>query len=294
MKRKAVSGIMLTLMFMMLLAPWTRLDMPVVANPIPVPTLIMPEEYINVTLSSGDGKVLTKVNGTYPFVNINYSTVKMDYPVPPNATSISVEMNGTSLDWTYNTKVYSTVIGDWPMINWTISPVPSHFEVKTYYEHPVPLIGNNYMFLYAMGTGRYLETYAKETTAYVRIRMETNYTALRVYTVGNVSGEWVWKSVSYTIIRENTTDIITLNVTSQQFEPLKEDLLLTFSTDPTAVLWDLNNDGIVDIFDLVIWADAFGAQPEDPKWNPQADLYPDNVIDIFDGVILAYHFGETV
>jgi hypothetical protein len=211
------------------------------ANPIPVPTLIMPEEYINVTLFSADGTWLAKVNGTYPFKNINYTMVTMDYPVPPNATNISVEMNETRLSWTYNTKTYSTVIGDWPMINWTISPTPQNFTVKTYYENPLPLIGKNCTFFYAMGTGRYLETYAKETTAYVRILMETNYTDLHVYTVGNVSGGWTWKTADCIINREDTTDMITLNVTSQPLAPLGEDLLLTFQP------YTLRGVGVVNV-----------------------------------------------
>jgi parallel beta-helix repeat protein len=189
----------------------------------------MPEEYINVTLSLVDGKLFAKVNGTYPFKNVDYTLVRMDYPVPPDATSISVRMNETSLYWTHNAKNYPTVIGNWPMINWTISPIPENFTIQTYYEHPVPVIGENRTFLYAMGTGRYLETYAKETSAYVRIRMETRYTDLHVYTVGNASGTWTWKPAEYAIVQEDTTDIIVLNVTSQLFAPLKEDLLVTFT-----------------------------------------------------------------
>jgi peptide/nickel transport system substrate-binding protein len=56
---------------------------------------------------------------------------------------------------------------------------------------------------------------------------------------------------------------------------------------------DINADGIVDIFDCVKIAIAFGATPKDPNWDPDSDLNNDNTIDIFDLVIVAIHFGET-
>jgi len=56
---------------------------------------------------------------------------------------------------------------------------------------------------------------------------------------------------------------------------------------------DVNGDCIVDIFDLVLVASAYGATPADPNWNPNADLNNDNIIDIFDLVIVASHYGDT-
>jgi len=205
-----------------------QLVVPVEANPIPTPTLIMPEEYINVTLSHIDENLLAQVNGTYPFENMFYDTARMDYPVPPDATKITVKVDGTLLDWTYNNENYSTVIGDWPMINWTLSLIPfQNFTIETYYEHPVPIIDGNYTFLYAMGTGRYLDVYAKETTAYVHIEMGLNYTNLHVYAIGFTNETWTWNPTNYTIITGNTSDIITIEVVSEPFAPLQEDLLVT-------------------------------------------------------------------
>jgi hypothetical protein len=60
-----------------------------------------------------------------------------------------------------------------------------------------------------------------------------------------------------------------------------------------AMLGDINADGIVDIFDCVRIALAFGAKPSDPNWDPNSDITNDNIIDIFDLVIIAIHFGET-
>jgi parallel beta-helix repeat protein len=55
---------------------------------------------------------------------------------------------------------------------------------------------------------------------------------------------------------------------------------------------DVNADGIVDIFDCVIVALAFGSKPGDINWNPVADINNDNIVDIFDIVVVALHFGE--
>ena len=60
---------------------------------------------------------------------------------------------------------------------------------------------------------------------------------------------------------------------------------------------DLNNDGNVDIFDVVGMAKAFGSYYEvghiHPKWDSTADLNKDRVVDIFDVVTIAKKFGYT-
>jgi len=56
---------------------------------------------------------------------------------------------------------------------------------------------------------------------------------------------------------------------------------------------DVNNDLIVDIFDVVLCAYAYGATPLDPNWNPDCDLAePYGAIDIFDIIIIAMSYGE--
>ncbi len=56
---------------------------------------------------------------------------------------------------------------------------------------------------------------------------------------------------------------------------------------------DFNNDGKINIFDLVRIALAYGSVPGMPNWDPYVDLNQDGIIDIFDLVIVAVHFGET-
>jgi hypothetical protein len=59
-------------------------------------------------------------------------------------------------------------------------------------------------------------------------------------------------------------------------------------------LSDLNKDGTIDIFDIVIIAVAFGSEPADPNWNIIADINNDGIVDIFDLVVVALHFAETI
>ncbi|MEA2090718.1 MAG: CARDB domain-containing protein [Thermoproteota archaeon] len=57
---------------------------------------------------------------------------------------------------------------------------------------------------------------------------------------------------------------------------------------------DVNGDGIVNLFDLTIMADAFGCHPGDLCWNLQADLKRDNIINLFDLVIAGVNFGNHI
>lgn len=56
---------------------------------------------------------------------------------------------------------------------------------------------------------------------------------------------------------------------------------------------DITKDKIIDIFDLVNVALAFGSKPGDANWNANADLNDDNIIDIFDIVVIATNYGKA-
>jgi hypothetical protein len=65
------------------------------------------------------------------------------------------------------------------------------------------------------------------------------------------------------------------------------------STSNAAIPGDINGDGVVNVLDLRILADAFGSKPGDPRWNSKADLNGDGKIDLSDLAILATHYGRT-
>jgi len=56
---------------------------------------------------------------------------------------------------------------------------------------------------------------------------------------------------------------------------------------------DVNGDGTVDIYDLILVASAFGSQTGYPEFNPNADINADETTDIYDLILVASHFGET-
>lgn len=240
MKSKKVLAIVVPL-FMFIVVLGMLFNASVHANPIPVPTLLMPNEYIDATISQINGVPWAIVDGEYPFENIGVNYVTMYYPVPPNspAEKISVKIDDTSLSWSYcePPKMYPTVVGDFPMIQWDITPVPAIFTIKTHYEHPLPLINGNYSFLYASGTGRYLgDPYAEETTAYVKMYISydvaTEEDQINVYTIANVSGNWIWNPANYDITPEAGKWKINLTLVSEPFAPLEEDTLVTIQSLP--------------------------------------------------------------
>ena len=60
---------------------------------------------------------------------------------------------------------------------------------------------------------------------------------------------------------------------------------------PQTLPWDINNDGIVDIRDLVLISNDFGAA--DPTY-PKVDVNKDGAVDIIDLLLVASHLGESI
>jgi len=60
------------------------------------------------------------------------------------------------------------------------------------------------------------------------------------------------------------------------------------------LLGDLNEDNVVDIYDALLAANAFGSKPGDGNWNPDADINGDGLVDIFDLILLAQNFGRRL
>ena len=57
---------------------------------------------------------------------------------------------------------------------------------------------------------------------------------------------------------------------------------------------DLDGDGDVDIFDVVMIASLYGCKEGEADWNPKADLVEDGEINIFDVVEVAANYGKTL
>ena len=59
---------------------------------------------------------------------------------------------------------------------------------------------------------------------------------------------------------------------------------------PQTLLWDINNDGVVDIQYLILVSNSFG---EEPSEYPKTDINKDGRVDIVDLLLVAAHFGES-
>ena len=81
---------------------------------------------------------------------------------------------------------------------------------------------------------------------------------------------------------------------SRARETLIEDNTLIDGTVYVGIPSDINADGVVDIYDLIIVASAYGSTPTDTNWNTNADINGDNTIDIYDLILVASHYGETI
>ena len=60
---------------------------------------------------------------------------------------------------------------------------------------------------------------------------------------------------------------------------------------PQTLPWDINNDEVVDIQDMLLVSNSFGT---DAPMYPKADVNKDGRIDIIDLLLVAAHFGESI
>ena len=59
------------------------------------------------------------------------------------------------------------------------------------------------------------------------------------------------------------------------------------------VLGDLNEDGIINENDLLIWADAMGSYPGHERWNPAADVDGDGFVDVYDAILILKNMRKS-
>jgi len=116
---------------------------------------------------------------------------------------------------------------------------------------------------------------------------------------------FVYDSHGLTQLEEERLNLVRWNYTLQEWENITthvdaandtisgETTNLSIFTLVIPILGDINGDGVVDIYDAIMLASAFGSRPGSLNWNFSADINNDGNIDIYDAIILAGNYGEN-
>jgi hypothetical protein len=179
----------------------------------------VPEMQVDANISRLNGIIYANVDSTYQTktvyklgdiynapIKIAYDRIDAYYPIPLNATNISIIMDDKELDWTYRNRDFSHLFDiDMPELNWTISPVPQEFSVTTHYEYPIPTTGTtyahlgNYAFLFPLESRYGLDAISAQypgyswfawnnfgnPVAHFNIAVEPILTYIQVYSIDN-------------------------------------------------------------------------------------------------------------
>jgi hypothetical protein len=154
------------------------------ANPIPVPPLAsMPLEEIYVQIQPDGNSLHAVFTGDFTFVYIPKDVNLMLFPVPPDANNIRVRADSNELPWTWSSEEYPTILPEMPnlpMIEWQGPFHPNGAVFRVDYEHDLIERPNDFIFFYALGTGKYFPSYDKTTTAKFDFLLPDRYTVASV------------------------------------------------------------------------------------------------------------------
>jgi len=205
------------------------------------PSLSMPIEHVNYTITNVNGTLWAKIDGEYPIYIQNQfnGDMPMVYPMPPGTTNIHVWLDGQKLSWSNYTEsnpdaLHQTAIGDWWMIYSVLPNVSGSFTLRIHYEHPLEMVNDSYLFLYDLNISPYLSEQNENSSAYFTMRMETNFTNFNAYTAPPDSVASEWKPINFTTTTENSTTIVSILMYSEypdiSGKPLPGDLEVEFSS----------------------------------------------------------------
>jgi hypothetical protein len=230
----ATKKLAVAFIFALLLSTATGLASRATANPDTANLILaMPEEYVNYAITSVNGTLWAKIDGTYPLHILSScvpTELPMVYPTPPGTTNIHVKVNGTELAWNnYDYDTHHTAIGDWSMIYSVISPVSDYFLLTIHYEHPLAAVNGSYLFLYDLNISPYLTQLSNSSTAHFTVRFESAVSEIRAYTTWTDS---VWNPKNFEL---SDAETVTIQMRSVLGEPLAGDLVVMFNDSSAQV-----------------------------------------------------------
>jgi hypothetical protein len=244
MKKKAVTVILSVLLLLSLQISFDCLAKAQHSIPPEIPVVVaVPKMMVNATVLDNAGAFYAAVDSTYqtetvykmgepfaPGIKIAFNRIDAYYPVPLNATNISVEANGSSQNWTYRPTGFTHLFGvNLRLINWTLTPVPENFTLTTHYQSRISRTDSTYAYLgkYALLiplesryglddiSGNYSGYswfgFSENVTAQFDIKMQSSLSNIHAYSISNLG--------TLTPI-----DVNALNEKEMQFELPKSDL----------------------------------------------------------------------
>ena len=277
------------------------------ANPIPwPPPASMPLEDMYSTLDEIDaGGLRENFLGDYYFSSIPETVSLMKYPVPPASDGISVEMGKLSPEWVFTPSIlpfihefqvglgqqqwyyifesYPTVLPEWPgipMIAWD-GPFPQKALLRVKYQHNLLQRGRDYVYFYALGTGKYFQTYQKEAISFLDISMPPSYNMHRLF-LDNTPH-------AFAVTAEKGRTVVSVYA-SAQFGPFTRDIIGLVR--PWWIAADANYDDKTDILDLINARNQMGKNTATDAAADDADVTGDGKVDILDLIMIRNHLGE--
>ena len=189
------------------------------------------------------------------------------HTVTVNVSDNADDPNTNSTSWSFTVDITK------PTIEFVEPPTPvNNTEVTVNYVNVTVNVTDNFDLTQAVGLLWWNETETEPMTKtlYAADKGKFNYTMTDL-----ANGEYTYKVYANDTagnMNESETRVVTVNV--------------------TALPWDLNNNGQVDVGDLVIVGNHFG-ETGSPGWV-QYDFNNNGQIDVGDLVIVGNHFGETI
>jgi len=277
------------------------------ANPIPwPPPASMPlEDMYSVLYVNDAGRLSETYYGDYYFSKIPPEVYMMKYPLPPDCSGVSVVMGKLPEDWQftpgmlpsihemippcdprewfYIRELYPTVLPEWPgipMIAWN-QPFPEKALLRVKYQHDLLMRGRNYVYFYALGTGKYSPTYQKEAISFLDITMPASFNMDRLYLDKTPH--------AFAVTTEGNKTVVSIYAAAQ-FGPFTKDIIGLIR--PWLVCSDVNYDDKTDILDLIRVRNMLGANVTTDDAAADADVNGDGRVDILDLILIRNHLGN--
>jgi len=191
----------------------------------------MPLEDMHVEIIAVENTLHATFTGDFTFDYIPEDVLSMLFPVPPDADNIGVWQDGIELPWAWSSGTYPTILPEMPtipMIEW-LGPFPIYGAVfRVDYEHDLIKRPEEFIFFYAVGTGKYFPTYEKTTTAYFDILLPPGFA---------VTGVWL----DYTAHEYEVIDGHLYITVQSYFGPIINDLIVSLVQTPIYVATDGND-----------------------------------------------------